>query len=153
MSPKTWLRIGASAILSLALSTTMAVAQGNGHGHEKHDRDDTGACAASGPRERGHEQTTLAGRDTDHPQRHWRKLPPARDQQRRRDGADERHESACQPSWKAVPPTAWDGLTAAVDVVVGDGDWTTAWPHPAKAKTSDNVMIMPPPPPCEWWRV
>jgi hypothetical protein len=29
-----------TALLGLALSTTIAVAQGNGHGHDKHDRDD-----------------------------------------------------------------------------------------------------------------
>jgi len=39
MSAKTWLRIGASALLSIALSTTMA-APGNGQGHAKHDHDD-----------------------------------------------------------------------------------------------------------------
>src|SRR5258708_6097901 len=40
MSIKTWFRAGATAILSLALSTTIVVAQDHGHGHEKHERDD-----------------------------------------------------------------------------------------------------------------
>lgn len=40
MSHQKWLRIGASAILGLALSTTLAVAQGHGKGHDKEDRDD-----------------------------------------------------------------------------------------------------------------
>ena len=37
---KSWFRAGATALLSLAISTTIAFAQGNGHGHDKHDRDD-----------------------------------------------------------------------------------------------------------------
>ena len=40
MSLKFWIRTGATACLSLALSTTIAVAQDHGHGSEKHDRDD-----------------------------------------------------------------------------------------------------------------
>ena len=42
MSVKTWLRVGATAILSLALCSTspLAQAQEHGHGHDKHDRDD-----------------------------------------------------------------------------------------------------------------
>src|SRR5580765_5574363 len=40
MSFKLWFRASTSALLGLALSTTIAVAQGNGHGHDKHDRDD-----------------------------------------------------------------------------------------------------------------
>ena len=42
MSSKTWLCVGMTGVLSLALSTPIAVAQGHGHGygHEKHDRDD-----------------------------------------------------------------------------------------------------------------
>ena len=40
MSFKLWLRACTTALLGLALSTTIAVAQGNGHGHDKHDRDD-----------------------------------------------------------------------------------------------------------------
>jgi hypothetical protein len=33
-------RVGASALLTLALSGTIVLAQGNGHGHGKHGRDD-----------------------------------------------------------------------------------------------------------------
>jgi hypothetical protein len=33
-------RLGACALLTLALSGTIAAAQGNGHGHDKRDRDD-----------------------------------------------------------------------------------------------------------------
>ena len=40
MSLKVCYRLAATAVVGLALSTTMAVAQGNGHGHDKHDRDD-----------------------------------------------------------------------------------------------------------------
>jgi len=42
MSFKGWFRVGATVILSLAVSTTIAVAQGHGHGHDRyddHDRD------------------------------------------------------------------------------------------------------------------
>jgi hypothetical protein len=38
MSSKAWFRAGVTAVLSLALSTTIAVAQD--HGHDKHDSDD-----------------------------------------------------------------------------------------------------------------
>jgi hypothetical protein len=37
---KSWFRRGATAVLSVALCTTIAVAQGHGHGHDKHDRGD-----------------------------------------------------------------------------------------------------------------
>lgn len=40
MSFKAWFRAGATAVLSLALSTTIAAAQDHGRGHERHDRDD-----------------------------------------------------------------------------------------------------------------
>lgn len=40
MTLKLWLRSGAAAMLSLALSATMAVAQGDDRGHDRHDRDD-----------------------------------------------------------------------------------------------------------------
>ena len=44
MSLKVWFRAGTTAVLSLALATTIAAGQdhGNGHGngHDKHDRDD-----------------------------------------------------------------------------------------------------------------
>jgi Ni/Co efflux regulator RcnB len=44
MSLKLWIRSGATAVLSLALSTTIAVAQDHDHGHDRdddrgHDRD------------------------------------------------------------------------------------------------------------------
>jgi hypothetical protein len=47
LSSQSWFRAAASAVLSLALSTTIAVAQEHGQGHENHDRD--------GRDERGHE--------------------------------------------------------------------------------------------------
>ena len=40
MSAKTWFRVGAIAVVSLAFATTISFAQDDhGHGHEKHDRD------------------------------------------------------------------------------------------------------------------
>src|SRR2546426_4302276 len=65
---------------------------GHGGRHEDDDRDDTGPCAAAGPRERGREQGALAGGDADHPQRSWRERDPVREQQPRCDPARERHE-------------------------------------------------------------
>ena len=61
MSLKLWVRAGAAAVLSLALSTTIAVAQDHDHGH---DRDD----------DRGHDHDRDHGRDhgRDHHEDHAR---------------------------------------------------------------------------------
>lgn len=40
MSHKIWVRVGASSILALALSTPLAVAQDHGRGHDKEDREE-----------------------------------------------------------------------------------------------------------------
>lgn len=40
MSLKRWYWLGTTALLGVALSTTMAVAQGNGHDHDRHDHGD-----------------------------------------------------------------------------------------------------------------
>jgi hypothetical protein len=59
MSPKTWFRAGAAAILSLALSTTISFAQDHERDHEKHDRDDRND-------DRGHDRHDNHDRDRDH---------------------------------------------------------------------------------------
>ena len=78
LSSKSWFRAAASAVLSLALSTTIAVAQEHGQGHENHDRD--------GRDDRGHENDHGHGhnRYSDHDRdaargwyhTHYRHLPP-----------------------------------------------------------------------------
>ena len=64
MSAKTWFRVGAIAVVSLAFATTISFAQDDhGHGHEKHDRDyddDHGH-----DHERGYEREHGRGHDHD----------------------------------------------------------------------------------------
>jgi hypothetical protein len=92
MSPKTWFRVGAVAVLSLALSTTISFAQDDhdhGRGHDKHDReydDDHGHGHGhdhGNDREHGngwgHDQRRYSDHDRDlrgwyH--EHYRHLPP-----------------------------------------------------------------------------
>ncbi|MFZ0863429.1 MAG: hypothetical protein ABR881_13245 [Candidatus Sulfotelmatobacter sp.] len=88
MSPKTWFRAGAAAILSLALSTTISFAQeDHGHGYEKHDRDegydgrghdhDNGREHGNG---RGHDHDRYSDHDRDAARgwyhAHYSHLPP-----------------------------------------------------------------------------
>ncbi len=88
MSSKRWLQAGATAILSLALSTTLSFAQEeHGHGHEKHDRDDDNRDHGHGEyREHEHSEGRGHGRDrySDHDRvavrgwyhDHYSHLPP-----------------------------------------------------------------------------
>lgn len=68
MSPKTWFRAGAIAILSLAFATSISFAQDDhDRGHEKHDRDyddDHGHGHGHG-HERGYEHEHGRGHDYD----------------------------------------------------------------------------------------
>ena len=80
MSFKTWLRVGVTGVLSLALSTTIAVAQGqgHGHGHDKHDRDDDDNRGHG--RARGHDHHRYSDHDRDQIRgwyrTHYSNLPP-----------------------------------------------------------------------------
>lgn len=60
MSPRTWFRTGAAAVLSLALSTTISFAQDHGRDHENHDRDD------DRDRDRSHDDAREHEHDRDH---------------------------------------------------------------------------------------
>jgi len=76
MSIKTWFRAGATAILSLALSTTIALTQDHGHGHEKHDRDADDDRSHG----RGHDHDRYSDHDRDQIRgwyrTHYSSLPP-----------------------------------------------------------------------------
>lgn len=63
MSWKNWCRVGAIAVLSLVLSTTVAVAEDHGHGHDKHDRDDDDHGNGHG---KGHDKDQGQGYYSDH---------------------------------------------------------------------------------------
>ncbi len=78
MSIKTWFRAGATAILSLALSTTIALTQDHGHGREKHDRDDDDDRGHGRGRAHGHERYSDHDRDQirDWYRTHYSSLPP-----------------------------------------------------------------------------
>ncbi len=67
MSPKTWFRAGAIAVLSLAVATTISFAQDDhDHGHEKHDRDYDDNHGHGHDHERGYEREQEHGRGHDH---------------------------------------------------------------------------------------
>ena len=76
-------RVGACALLTLALSSSIVVAQGNGNGHGKHDRDDDDR--AYDDHDHGHEHGHGHGHDryADHDgdirdwyRAHYNHLPP-----------------------------------------------------------------------------
>src|ERR1700740_3434284 len=66
MSSEVWFRVGATALLAFALSTTLAVAQGHGNGHEKHDRDDGDDRDEGHDHGHGHDHDRGHGRYPDH---------------------------------------------------------------------------------------
>jgi hypothetical protein len=88
MSLKLWFQVGTTAMLGLALSTTIALAQGNGHGHDKHDRDDDDRWHDRGndhdrDHGNGHHHDRGHGRYADHDRdirgwyhAHYEHLPP-----------------------------------------------------------------------------
>src|SRR5438270_12288699 len=79
MSLKIWFRAGATAVLSLALATTIAAAQGHGNGHDKHDRggDNDGDHGHGQGHKRGHEGYADHDRDIhDWYRSHYSHLPP-----------------------------------------------------------------------------
>jgi Ni/Co efflux regulator RcnB len=83
MSLKVWFRAGTTAVLSLALATTIAAGQdhGNGHanGHDKHDRDDDndGDHGHGNGHKHGREAYTDHDRDIhDWYRAHYSHLPP-----------------------------------------------------------------------------
>src|SRR5579863_7473704 len=80
MSHKVWLRVGASSILALALSTTLAVAQDHGQGHDKEDRDDNHGRDHDRAHEKDHDRHGYSDHDRDEMRGWYREhhdhLPP-----------------------------------------------------------------------------
>ncbi len=80
MSHKVWLRVGASSILALALSTTLAVAQDHGQGHDKEDRDDNHGRGHDRAHEKDHDRHGYSDHDRDEMRGWYREhhdhLPP-----------------------------------------------------------------------------
>lgn len=95
MSPKTWFRAGAAAILSLALSTTISFAQDHERDHEKHDRDDRND-------DRGHDRHD--NRDRDREYAHAREHSHSRDRDRYSDHDRDTARAWYHDHYSHLPP-------------------------------------------------